>query len=304
MTSMMLKTQNWAFSKALTILGAGLLAISLGATSGSAQQNQPDQGSGTMEQQAPAEQAPPDQSRPNQAEQNQAAPNQQQGPPGSLTLPAGTILRVRVDEWLSSDQNNVGDIFSAVLEEPIVVDGWVVARHGQAQTGTVALAKKERGNGTSELGLQLGALTLVDGQQLAVQTQMIKSSAKTPEGQQLATVGTTTAIGAVIGAIAGGGTGAVIGGGLGATAGIVGVIATRGKPTVIAPETILTFRLQAPVTISTERSQFAFQPVTQRDYDSGTPRPVSMRRRAPRGPGYPPPPYFGYPYPPRYPYGY
>ncbi len=43
---------------------------------------------------------------------------------------------------------------------------------------------------------------------------------------------------------------------------------------MIPPETVLSFRLQEPVTISTERSQFAFQPVTQEDYDS---RPSSGR---------------------------
>ena len=60
-------------------------------------------------------------------------------PPQSLTLPAGTIVRVRVDEWISSDRNVEGDSFSAVLDQPIVVNGWVVARRGQAQTGRVSL---------------------------------------------------------------------------------------------------------------------------------------------------------------------
>lgn len=298
MTRMIPKTQNRTFSKTLTIFGLGL-ALSLGAICVSAQQNQASEVQGTVQQQAPA-----DQTGPNQAEPNQAAPNQQ-GPPQTLTLPAGTILRVRVDEWLSSDQNQAGDIFGAVLEEPIVVDGWVIARRGQAQTGNVALAKKaEHGGGTSQLGVQLGELTLVDGQQLPLQTQMLRSSASTSQAQQVATVGTTTAIGAVIGAAADGGSGAAVGAGLGAAAGIIGVMATRGKPTIIAPETVLTFRLQAPVTISTERSQFAFQPVTQGDYDSRAPQPRTFRGAASSGPGYLPPPYFGYPYPYGYPYGY
>jgi hypothetical protein len=105
-------------------------------------------------------------------------------------------------------------------------------------------------------------------------------------------------LGAVIGAIAGRGTGAAIGAGVGATAGIIGVLSTPGKPTVIPPETVLSFRLQAPVTISTENSQFAFQPVTQADYDSRSPqgRPRMVR------PGPPPPTYYPYPYP--YAYGY
>ena len=208
---------------------------------------------------------------------------------------------MRSDEWLSSDRNAPGDTFSAILDQPLVVDGWVVARRGQSETGTVAVAKKAgRASGTSQLGVQLGELTLVDGQQVSLQTEMLQSSAGTSHGQDVATVGTTTGVGAAIGAIAEGGTGAAIGAGVGAAAGLIGVLATRGKPTVIPPESVLSFRLQAPVTISTEHSQFAFQPVSQDDYNGRASYARTQRPAGPGGPGYPPPPYYygyGYPYP-------
>jgi hypothetical protein len=216
-----------------------------------------------------------------------------------LTLTAGTVVRVRVDEWISSDRNVTGDNFSAVLSEPIVVNGWVVARRGQAQTGRVSLVKKAHGGGTSQLGLALPELTLVDGQQLPLETELFQASSGPNYGRDVATVGSTTVMGTVIGAIIGRGTGAAIGAGLGATAGMIGVMSTPGKPTVVAPETVLSFRLQTAVTISTDKSQFAFQPVTQSDYDSGSRRIQPRMRR----PGPPPPPYsyYGSPYP--YPYG-
>jgi len=298
MTRMQRMTEALSHSKILIGLVLGL-ALTFCSMPAFAQQDQRGDVQGPLEQQPPQGQTAPNQPYPNQGDQNQAGPYQQ-APPQTLTLPAGTIIRVRLDEWLSSDRNQPGDAFGAVLDEPIVVDGWVVARRGQAQTGNVALAKKAgHGNGTSQLGVQLGDLTLVDGQQLPLQTQMIRSSASTPAGQQAATVGTTTAVGAAIGAAANGGSGAAVGAGLGVAAGLIGVMITKGKPTVIAPETILTFRLQAPVTISTERSQFAFQPVTQGDYDS---RPTHTRTLRGPGPGGPmvPLPYYGYPYP----YGY
>ncbi len=221
-------------------------------------------------------------------------------------MPAGTIIRVRSDDWLSSDRNLPGDTFSAVVDQPIVVDGWVVARRGQAETGTVAVAKKAgHGSGTSQLGVQLGELTLVDGQQVPLQTQMLQTTAGTSHGRDAATVGTTTGVGAAIGAIAEGGTGAAIGAGVGAAAGLIAVVTTRGKPTIIPAETVLSFRLQAPVTISTERSQFAFLPVTQEDYNSRAPSARAQHMAAPGGPGYPSPLYYGYPYGyPYYPYPY
>jgi hypothetical protein len=240
----------------------------------------------------------PPQTQEQQDQQPQGQPNQPV-PPQTLTLPAGTVIRVRADDWISTDRNVIGDSFSAVLEEPIVVDGWVVARRGQAQTGRVSLVKKGKGGGASQLGVDVPELTLVDGQQLPLQTQLFQTSGGSSEGRNVAVVGSTTGLGAVIGAIAGGGTGAAIGAGIGATAGIIGVMSTPGRPTVIAPETVLSFRLQAPVTISTEKSQFAFQPVTQSDYNSRSPQ---VRQRMVR-PG-PPPPYYPGPYPYPYAYGY
>jgi hypothetical protein len=203
---------------------------------------------------------------------------------------------VRTDDWLSSDHNLNGDSFSAVLDEPIVVNGWVVARRGQAQTGRVSLVKKGRSGGASQLGVDLPELTLVDGQQLALQTQLFQTSGGSSQGRNVAAVGATTGLGAVIGAIAGGGTGAAIGAGIGVTAGVIGVMSTPGRPTVITPETVLSFRLQAPVTITTANSQFAFQPVTQSDYDSRSSQGHPRMAR----PGPPPPPYSPYPY--AYPY--
>lgn len=250
-------------------------------------------------------QGPPPQDQPMQDRNDQpTASPQGQGqpdqatPPDSLTLPAGTVIRVRVDDWVSSDRNVIGDNFSATLDQPVVVDGWVVARRGQSQTGRVSLVKKGHGGESSQLGLDLPELTLVDGQQLALQTQLSQMSAGTDRGRDVAVVGSTTVLGTVIGAIAGRGVGAAIGAGVGATAGIIGVMSTPGRPTVVSPETVLSFRLQQAVTISTGRGQFAFQPVSQSDYDSRSPQ---GRQRLAR-PGPPPPPYYPGPYP--YPYAY
>jgi hypothetical protein len=301
-------TKSWTLLNSLIIVALGLM-LCAGALPAAAQQNQPDQpgevqGAAVPQDSQPQGQPDSPAQQPPDA-QAQGQPNQAVLPQ-SLTLPAGTVIRVRVDDWISTDRNVTGDSFSAVLDQPIVVGGWVVARRGQAQTGRVSLVKKgEHGGGASQLGVDVPELTLVDGQQLPLQTQLFQTSAGTAHGQDAAIIGTTTGMGAVIGAIAGRGAGAAIGAGIGATAGIIGVMSTPGKPTVISPETVLSFRLQVPVTISTEKSQFAFQPVTQSDYDShsaqGRPR---MSRPGPP-PSYPYYPYpYGYPYAYAYPYAY
>jgi len=207
-----------------------------------------------------------------------------QPPPATLTIPAGTILRVRINEYLSSDRNQVGDRVTSTLLQPIVVNGYVVARRGQTLTGQVEVAKRAgRVSGTSQLGVELTDLTLVDGQQRPILTELWKGSGGTSHGADAATIGTTTALGAAIGAAADWGRGAAIGAGAGAAAGIGAVLLTRGRPTVIPPETPLSFRLVDPVTVDTTQSQQAFLPINQQDYDGGR----GYRRSGHYAKGYP-----------------
>lgn len=211
--------------------------------------------------------------------------------PSKLTLAAGTLVTVRVSEMLSSDENIVGDSFTAELQKPLVVEGWVVARRGQTILGRVAVAQKAgRIKGTSQLGVELSSLVLVDGQQLPVRTQLQQASGGTSVGRDARAIGTTTGLGAIIGAAGGEGKGAAIGAGAGAVAGIAGVLLTRGRPTIIPPESVLTFQIKSPLTFSTERSRPAFRPVTQADYDNGN----TLRRRRFAGAVPYPSPYWGY----------
>jgi hypothetical protein len=216
-----------------------------------------------------------------------AEPRQPQAPPpaqplpNTLTIPAGTVLVIRTNDFLSTDKNQVGDQFTAVLDQPLVVNGWVVARRGQVLIGKVKDVRKAgRIKGTSELGVELTDITVVDGRQLPILTELWKGSGGTSHGQDAATVATTTGVGALIGAAADWGRGAAIGAGAGAAAGIGAVLLTRGRPTVLYPEDQLSFRLVDPVKIDTTQSQQAFLPVTQEDIDGrGThhrgPRPVA-----------------------------
>jgi hypothetical protein len=226
---------------------------------------------------------------------------QEREAPETLTVPAGTLVTVRVSDFLSSDRNRPGDSFTAELEQPVVVDGWVVARRGQTVLGRVAVAKKAgRIKGVSQLGVELASLVLVDGQQLPVRTQLVQDTAGTSRGRDAVALGTTTGVGATIGAAASGGEGAAIGAGAGAAMGLLGVLLTRGRATILPPETSLTFQLQSSLTISTARSRVAFRPVTPQDY--GT-RKLERRPRLAGAPYPAPPYYYGGPYYP-YPYYY
>jgi hypothetical protein len=215
--------------------------------------------------------------------------------PARLTIRPGTYITVRINQPISSDRNQPGDAFAASLARPVVVDGIVVAQTGQMVGGHVVEAQKAgRVTGTSRLKLQLTDLTLVDGQQLPIQSQMVTRSGPTSEGRDAGAIAGTTAVGAAVGAAADWGRGAAIGAGAGAAAGIIGVLLTRGAPTVVYPESVLTFRIEAPVTVATDRAPQAFRYVAPEDYDRANQQAAQgpPRMRAPGGPGAPPPPYY------------
>ncbi len=130
---------------------------------------------------------------------------------------------------------------------------------------------------------------------------MINHNGPTSVGRDAAAIGGTTALGAAIGAGADWGRGAAIGAGAGAAAGIIGVLLTRGHPTVIGPESAMTFQITAPVTFSTEHAPQAFQYVnTQQQYVTQQRQPAAPYRTA----APPPAPYYGYGYGYPYPYAY
>ena len=233
-----------------------------------------------QEQQAPPAPSPQDSNRPpmsrDRVPQNTGAssPNglndEYAPPPALLTIPAGTVAIVRIDEPLSSDRNQVGDQFTGTLQQPIVVNGWVVARRGQVVMGQVKSVKKAgRVTGVSQLGVELTDMTLVNGEQAPILTELWKASGGTSHGADAATIVGGTALGAIIGSAADWGRGAAIGAGAGAVAGIGAVLLTRGRPTILEPESQLTFRLVDPVKVDTTHSQQAFLPVSQEDFEGG-----------------------------------
>jgi hypothetical protein len=226
------------------------------------------------------------------------------GLPAQLTIKPGTYATIRVNEMLASNKNKVGDLFTGTLAQPLVVDGVVVAARGQNIVGRVAEVGKDK-DGVHRLGLELTGITLADGTQAPLQSKLVTTQGRTtPGGVQAGTIAGTTAVGAGIGAAAGWGTGAAIGAGAGAAVGIAGVLATRNHPSVVYPESALTFEVTSPVLVSTANAPQAFRYVGPEDYSrpqmSQVMRPV---RPAPvpaypyYGPGYYSPYYYApYPY--------
>jgi hypothetical protein len=202
---------------------------------------------------APAAQAtpppPPVAVAPPRIEEHQPAPRI----PRTVTVPAGTLISVRLDETLSSERNQSGDSFRAVLDQPLSADGLVVAERGARVMGRIIDSDRAgRVKGVALLTLELTQLTTSDGQKVKIQTETFNKHSETSKKADGAKIGAAAAIGAAIGAIAGGGKGAAIGAGAGGAAGTGGVMATRGKAAEVPVETKLSFLLRDAINL-TER---------------------------------------------------
>jgi len=171
-------------------------------------------------------------------------------PPPPVVVAAGTNLTVRLVDSLSSKTSSPGDSFSATLQDPVVVDGNTVIPAGARAKGTVVDAKPlGRFKGGASLEIRLTSIT-INGTPTSVQTAAFARTEKGKGKRTAVMAGGGTALGGIIGGIAGGGKGAAIGMLAGAGAGGAGAAFTGNKDIVLPAESALTFKLTAPLQVT------------------------------------------------------
>ena len=167
-------------------------------------------------------------------------------PPKEYTVPAGTAVVVTIGQTISAKHSNVGDSFSGTLAQSVVVHGVNIFRAGTPVTGTV-LASKGAGRfkGSGDLGIGINRVG-----NYSVSTSEYETTQKGKGKRTAGFVGGGAGGGALIGGLAGGGKGALIGGLLGAGAGTAGAAFTGNKDVTVPAESVVTFRLAAPITVT------------------------------------------------------
>jgi len=161
-----------------------------------------------------------------------------------VTLPAGTILMVKLDKAVSSS-DKPGKKFSGVLLGDLASTGSnsvVAVKTGSAVIGEVTESKKaKRVRGKAEVTFSLTQVN-INGQMVTIATEPIEdiaasSTRKTAKG---------AAAGAAVGAIADGGDGATKGAAIGA-----GVSAVKkGESAGSEAGAVVEFKLAAPLTVT------------------------------------------------------
>ena len=169
--------------------------------------------------------------------------------PSGIELPAGTVLTVRMIDPVDSEVSRVGETFRASIDEPVVVGSDQVIPRG-ADVVVKLVDDKQSGkiSGKTELTLDLVSV-LVNGKIVDVNSESVSRESSSRTGRSEKVIGGTAALGAIIGALAGGGKGAAIGAASGAGVGTAAQVATKGQRVHIPSETRLTFKLEYPVRI-------------------------------------------------------
>jgi len=160
---------------------------------------------------------------------------------------AGEVLRVRMNQTISSETARVGDQFSTTVVDPVFADGVEVIPAGSIVTGRVrTVDRASRKSKAGSIGVHFVAVRLPTGITRTINADLTDASGgevnSDNEGEvsggsatkrNVVFIGGGAATGALIGAIAGGGKGAGIGALIGGGLGTAGALFSKGHEAVV-----------------------------------------------------------------------
>lgn len=170
--------------------------------------------------------------------------------PAGLTVPAGTVVTVRMIDSIDSSRNQPGEEFDATVDAAVAAgDKVVIPKDSAAKVRLVEAKESGKMTGSAELQLELASVT-VNGTPYEVKSGYYQQHGASRGKRTAAATGGGAILGGLIGAIAGGGKGAAIGAGAGAATGAGVEAVTKGSSIKVPSETKIDFTLKQPMTLS------------------------------------------------------
>jgi hypothetical protein len=223
-------------------------------------------------------------------------PDQGYAPPGGqqaglqVTVPAGAMLRIRINRGLDSNHIQPGAPFDGTVLNDVPADGAIAIPRGASVQGTVIDAQKSHAlSGRGEISLQINSVTLA-GVTYPLNTELWAQKGRDKSTSTVNSALGLGALGAIFGGIAGGGAGAAIGAAAGGAVGVAGSASSPSGRVIIPPEAVITFRLAQPAAVRTVSEQ----EMGRLAYAAGpNPQQAPMRRYYSPSYGYYYAPYYG-----------
>jgi len=179
------------------------------------------------------------------------------------TLPAGTPLKVKLENTLSTLASKTGDPFSGRVTEAVTVDGKTVIPVGTTVQGRVTkLNEPRRIAGKPTIGIFPETIVLPSGERYILNAPLVDTNLRNGtdvntegqfkgaghDGKDLTEIGFGTGGGMLIGGLAGGGKGLLIGGTVGATATVAHWLG-RKRSAMLPAGTELLMELSRPLSL-------------------------------------------------------
>lgn len=167
----------------------------------------------------------------------------------AIDVPAGTVLKIRLNETLNVKRTQTGQSFTGSVVDAVDVNGSTAISRGASVTGVVDRSHR-RGHfkGASVLELRLTSLDQ-NGQHYRIDTRDVVRTKKGKGKRSAAFIGGGAGLGMLIGGVATGGVGLLVGGLAGGGAGTLGAAFTGNRDITIPAESVLSFRLADPIQI-------------------------------------------------------
>lgn len=166
-------------------------------------------------------------------------------------LPAGTKIKVRMDNEINSESSSVNDTFTVTVSEPIEIDGMVVLAIGTVIEGRVTEVKSAsaaRTDGTLEVVFETLFIDAERKRDIEGVIERDAADGSSEKGDILIALGSTAA-GGILGSAIGGGRGALIGAGIGAGGGLGAVLLKKGSEARIKENEEFRIRLTKRVSL-------------------------------------------------------
>lgn len=171
-----------------------------------------------------------------------------------VKVPAGTTFEVEFTEGLASNASSVGETFRARVVADLRQDGAIAIPAGSEVLGVVTDAVGARRiGGKARLTVKFTDLVLPSGSTLPLNASFLEEG-KSRAGRDAATIGGSTAGGALLGRIlSNGGRGTILGALVGAAVGTAIASKTAGEEVVIPEGSVISLELDQPLVVDAQR---------------------------------------------------
>ena len=165
-------------------------------------------------------------------------------------LPAGTTMRVSMDNEINSKVASVNDTFTMTLAAPVRMQETILLPIGTVIEGRITKVKRASFGGKSgSLEVSFQTLRLVDGAKREIEAMPIGFGIKSSPTTNILTVLGGTALGGIIGAVSKVEAGTLIGAGVGAGVGTSVAFLRKGKNVSVKADEKFTIQLTKAVNL-------------------------------------------------------